>query len=119
MSAFSGRPSSTGQKAKENRASVAGGSLHSGGSITQVSTIDRMTKELDRIPTLRRFSLNSTHAKVIKASGWTSALKTPMFKERLVELQAQHAQAQAQGIDLPPIDEDVIWEEVCGGIKKN
>ncbi|MED6180240.1 hypothetical protein PIB30_008434 [Stylosanthes scabra] len=50
-----------------------------------------------------RYSLNSTHAKV----------QQNRFKERLVELRAQHGEAQAQGIDLPPIDEDVVWEEVC------
>ncbi|MED6110929.1 hypothetical protein PIB30_047604 [Stylosanthes scabra] len=41
------------------------------------------------------------------------------FKERLAELRAQHAETQAQGIDLPPIDEDAVWEEVCSGTKKN
>ncbi|MED6186525.1 hypothetical protein PIB30_067517 [Stylosanthes scabra] len=39
------------KKPKENRLSVAGGFLHCGGSVTQASTIDRMTKELGRIPT--------------------------------------------------------------------
>ncbi|MED6132960.1 hypothetical protein PIB30_023677 [Stylosanthes scabra] len=54
-------------------------------------------------------------------SGWTKRSQDThnRFKERLDELRAQHAEAQAQGIDLPPIDEDTVWEEVCGGTKKN
>ncbi|XP_052117032.1 uncharacterized protein LOC127746772 [Arachis duranensis] len=41
------------------------------------------------------------------------------FIKKLAEVQAQHVEAQAQGMELPPIDEDLIWEEVCGGQKKN
>ncbi|RYR26772.1 hypothetical protein Ahy_B02g061073 [Arachis hypogaea] len=41
------------------------------------------------------------------------------FIKKLAEVQAQHAEVQAQGMELQPIDEDLIWEEVCGGQKKN
>ncbi|MED6177592.1 hypothetical protein PIB30_099641 [Stylosanthes scabra] len=41
------------KKAKENRLSVAGGSLHCGGSVTQASTIDRMNRFKERLAELR------------------------------------------------------------------
>ncbi|MED6155794.1 hypothetical protein PIB30_008376 [Stylosanthes scabra] len=40
--------------------------------------------------------------------------KTNRFKERLAELRAQHAEAQAQGIELPPIDEDAGFQSIEG-----
>nr|XP_029153865.1 uncharacterized protein LOC112702487 [Arachis hypogaea] len=48
-----------------------------------------------------------------------ATIKEEKFIKKLAEIQAQHVKAQAQGMELPPIDEDLIWEEVCSGQKKN
>ncbi|MED6164865.1 hypothetical protein PIB30_094241, partial [Stylosanthes scabra] len=81
----------------------------------------KKTKELGRIPTHEEV-FNELHTRKGDKSKWVDKRSQDThnrFKERLAELQAQHAEAQAQGIDLPPIDEDAVWEEVCGDTKKN
>ncbi|RYR62568.1 hypothetical protein Ahy_A04g020248 [Arachis hypogaea] len=121
------------KKARENRASLLGGFVHCGGSIPLSATIERMKKQLGHTP---------THEKIFKE---TNTLKSDMSKwvdkrsqdahvrysinvklmymlplEYLcTHIHTQHVEAQAQGMELPPIDEDLIWEEVCGGKKKN
>ncbi|RYR62420.1 hypothetical protein Ahy_A04g019981 [Arachis hypogaea] len=109
------------KKARENRASLLGGSVHCGGSIPLSSTIERMKKQLGRTPTHEEV-FKETHTLKSDKSKWVdkhSQDTHEKFIKKLAEVQAQHAEAQAQGIELQPIDEDLIWEEVCGGQKKN
>nr|XP_025625294.1 uncharacterized protein LOC112717496 [Arachis hypogaea] len=109
------------KKARENRASLLGGSVHCGGSIPLSSTIERMKKQLDRTPTHEEV-FKETHTLKSDKSKWVDKRSQDThekFIKKLAEVQAQHVEAQAQGMELPPIDEDLIWEEVCGGQKKN
>nr|XP_025605420.1 uncharacterized protein LOC112696771 [Arachis hypogaea] len=109
------------KKARENRVSLLGGSVHCGGSIPLSSTIERMKKQLDRTPTHEEV-FKETHTLKSDKSKWVDKRSRDThekFIKKLAEVQAQHVEAQAQGMELPPIDEDLIWEEVCGGQKKN
>ncbi|XP_025648648.1 uncharacterized protein [Arachis hypogaea] len=109
------------KKARENRASLLGGSVHCGGSIPLSSTIERMKKQLGRTPTHEEV-FKETHTLKSDKSKWVDKRSQDThekFIKKLAEVQAQHAEAQAQGMELQPIDEDLIWEEVCGGKKKN
>ncbi|RYR39472.1 hypothetical protein Ahy_A09g045025 [Arachis hypogaea] len=51
----------------------------------------------------------------------TTSLQQPprASSQPLPKTKAQYAKAHAQGMELLPFDEDLIWEEVCGGQKKN
>ncbi|XP_020963186.1 uncharacterized protein LOC107608512 [Arachis ipaensis] len=105
------------KKARENRASLLGGSVHCGGSIPLSSTIERMKKQLGRTPTHEEV-FKETHTLKSDKSKWVDKRSQDThekFIKKLAEVQAQHAEAQAQGMELQPIDEDLIWEEVCGG----
>ncbi|XP_025674007.3 uncharacterized protein [Arachis hypogaea] len=109
------------KKARENRASLLGGSVHCGGSIPLSSTIERMKKQLGRTPTHEEV-FKETHTLKSDKSKWVDKRSQDThekFIKKLAEVQAQRAEAQAQGMELQPIDEDLIWEEVCGGQKKN
>ncbi|XP_016165171.2 uncharacterized protein LOC107607782 [Arachis ipaensis] len=109
------------KKARENRASLLGGSVYCGGSIPLSSTIERMKKQLGRTPTHEEV-FKETHTLKSDKSKWVDKRSQDThekFIKKLAEVQAQHAEAQAQGMELQPIDEDFIWEEVCGGQKKN
>nr|XP_025616869.1 uncharacterized protein LOC112709187 [Arachis hypogaea] len=109
------------KKARENRASLLGSSVHCGGSIPLSSTIERMKKQLDRTPTCEEV-FKETHTLKSDKSKWVDKRSQDThekFIKKLAEVQAQHVEAQAQGMELPPIDEDMIWEEMCGGQKKN
>ncbi|RYR78414.1 hypothetical protein Ahy_A01g003210 [Arachis hypogaea] len=78
-------------------------------------------KQLDRTPTHEEV-FKETHTLKSDKSKWVDKRSQDThekFIKKLAEVQAQHVEAQAQGIELPPIDEDLIWEEVCGGQKKN
>ncbi|RYR58645.1 hypothetical protein Ahy_A05g024517 [Arachis hypogaea] len=109
------------KKARENRASLLGGSVHCGGSFPLSSTIERMKKQLARTPTHEEV-FKEIHTLKSDKSKWVdkrSQDTREKFIKKLAEVQAQRAEAQAQGMELQPIDEDLIWEEVCGGQKKN
>ncbi|RYR28814.1 hypothetical protein Ahy_B01g053005 [Arachis hypogaea] len=67
-------------------------------------------KQLGRTP---------THEEVFKETHTLKSDKSKWVDKRSQDTHAQHAEAQAQGMELQPIDEDLIWEEVCGGKKKN
>ncbi|RYR58156.1 uncharacterized protein [Arachis hypogaea] len=80
-----------------------------------------MKKQLDRTPTHEEV-FKETHTLKSDKSKWVDKRSQDThekFIKKLAEVQAQHVEAQAQGMELPPIDEDLIWEEVCGGQKKN
>ncbi|XLR04620.1 hypothetical protein S83_070818 [Arachis hypogaea] len=57
------------KKARENRASLLGGSVHCGGSIPLSSTIERMKKQLDRTPTHEEV-FKETHTLKSDKSKW-------------------------------------------------
>ncbi|RYR54180.1 hypothetical protein Ahy_A06g029442 [Arachis hypogaea] len=100
-------------KARENRASLLSGSVHCGGSIPLSSTIERMKKQLSRTPTHEEV-FKKTHTLKSDKSKWVDKRSQDTHKKfikKLAEVHAQHAEAQAQGMELPPIDEDLIWEE--------
>ncbi|RYR67440.1 hypothetical protein Ahy_A03g013797 [Arachis hypogaea] len=115
------------KKARDNRASFLGGSVNCGCSIPLSLTLERM-KQLGRTPTHEEV-FKKTHTLKSDKSKWVDkrsqdthvrySINQEKFIKKLAEVQAQHAEAQAQGIELPPIDEDLIWEEMCGGQKKN
>ncbi|RYR03787.1 hypothetical protein Ahy_B06g083101 [Arachis hypogaea] len=101
------------KKARENRASLLGGSVHCGGSIPLSSTIERMKKQLDRTPTHEEVfkethTLKSDKSKwVDKCSQDTHAKKEKLKRKRWNEAYVSYykkvrASSSSTTAPLPP-----------------
>ncbi|MED6122483.1 hypothetical protein PIB30_040213 [Stylosanthes scabra] len=98
---------------KANRSSSAGGSLHTGGSITYTATTEKMLEELGRTPTQSEV-LTRTHTKKKDRSQWVDRRAeeaNQQYEEELKRLEEERAA-------LIDADYDEIWARVTGGRKR-
>ncbi|WJX67942.1 hypothetical protein P8452_52362 [Trifolium repens] len=103
-------------RAKQNRASAKGGSVHTGGSISTKEHVIRMRRELGREPTLDEVFLR-THTKK-KDSSWVDerAKKTyESFQEKVKNL-SQVGEASGSGTkEVDAATRLKLWAESAGG----
>ncbi|MED6198655.1 hypothetical protein PIB30_068544 [Stylosanthes scabra] len=98
-----------------------GGSLHTGGSITQAATEKKMESELGRPPS-RIEIFERTHTNKKDRGKWVdrrSKETRDLYEENFSKAEEDRASQIASGAtDVPPISEDVIWSVTVGGQKR-
>ncbi|MED6211440.1 hypothetical protein PIB30_073701 [Stylosanthes scabra] len=111
----------TRSKSQQSRASARGGSLHTGGSITQTATEKKMENELGRPPS-RIEIFERTHTNKKDRGKWVdhrSKETRDLYEKNLSKAEEDRASQIASGAtDVPPISEDVIWSVTVGGQKR-
>ncbi|MED6185441.1 hypothetical protein PIB30_057102 [Stylosanthes scabra] len=103
---------------KANRASSAGGSLHTRRSITYPATTEKM--ELGCTPTQSEV-FTRTHKKKKDRGQWVDKRvedTNQLYEEGIKRLEVERVALIAAGCPEPPIDYDEVWARIAGGRKR-
>ncbi|MED6175164.1 hypothetical protein PIB30_075774 [Stylosanthes scabra] len=100
---------------KVNWASAKGGSLHCGGSAAIPSTQERMSKELNREPTIAEV-FKQTHTKKRNKEEWDVFIIEFDTRTQATQQSAHEGNGSSSPIIVDP---DEVWREVVGEPRKN